>query len=119
MQRTSTLLRILKMVITSINTFSDSSNLQALFQSKLRYFIIKSIQLASVSRTPFNFLYVLRLMFRGISSSPKAIAEQSMAIVKPLYPSILDGFVSLLKRSEHKALSDLLVELCLTIPVNI
>ncbi len=119
MQRTSTLLRILKMVITAVNTFSDTPALQALFQARLRFFILKSIRLAHISRAPFNYLYVLRLMFRGISSSPKAIAEQSMNLIKPMYPSILEGLASLLKRSEHKSLSDLLIELCLTVPAHI
>jgi hypothetical protein len=111
--KSATLLKIFRCALASISTYPEN---ESVLVSHLKNLIFFTIRHANESRMSINYYYVLRLLFRAITSLK---SEQCIQTIAPLYPSILDGLGCLLHRTDHKTVQNILLELCLTIPARI
>ena len=108
------LLRLFKLVFGSVNLYADANEM--VLQPHLSDIINRSVDLATTAEEPENYFLLLRALFRSIGGGKfEALYKEFL----PLLPSLLNGLNRLKDGTHTQQLKDLLIELCLTVPVRL
>ena len=108
------LLRLFKLVFGSVNLFPEVN--EVVLQPHLGDIIHRSMHLATISEDPENYFLLLRALFRSIGGGKFETLYKEFL---PLLPALLNGLNRLKDGAHTEHLRELLVELCLTVPVRL
>ena len=108
-----TLLRLFKIVFSSIGLFPDN---EAVLRPHLQTLVVSCLRSATQTSSPGNFYYLLRALFRSISGGK---FEHAYKELLPLLPTVLNGLHRVHAATEDTNMRDTIVELCLTIPARL
>jgi len=108
-------IRFFKMAFGAVTMFPDQN--EHILVPYLPRLIMDSLPLAAKSPEPTNYYLLLRGLFRAIGGAA-ARFESLYKEVIPLLPEMLEGLNRLMLSAEPST-HDLLVELCLTVPVRL
>lgn len=106
------LLRILKNMLQSISKVVEY---EKCLITRLPRLLTSLLRSSLVSPTCINQCNMLRLLFR---SAPEFKLEQFINAITPYFNTIIHGLDALYHRTTLKSTKNIVVELCLTIPVN-
>jgi hypothetical protein len=91
-QRSSTLLRIFKLIFNSINSFPENERVyERVLQPRLPTLVLLCLRLAHESRVSVNYCFVLRTLFRAVQNLPTGKFDRVYRDMIPLLPAILNG----------------------------
>eukprot|EP00911_Craspedida_sp_UC1_P000079 UC1_evm1s66 len=107
-------LRLFKLIFGSVSLFPSLN--EVVLQPQLSRIVHRSMELSTTSREPYNYLLLLRALFRSIGGGK---FEALYREVLPLLPTLLNGLTRLQEGAHHEKMRDLFVELCLTVPVRL
>lgn len=107
------LLRLFKLVFGSIVTFCNHENV---LNKHLNKIVNSCLEYSSQNKESTNYFLTLRALFRSIVSGKLDLVREDFG---RLVNKVLDKLTSLLKVCTKSPLRDLLIELCLTIPVKL
>lgn len=111
------ILRIYKLTFTVVSYHADIN--EPILASHLGRLIMDSFPLAAKSTHPTYYFHLMRALFRAIGSGGGRY-EQLYKEVLPLLPEMLDCLNRQLNAAASDPLTrDLLVELCLTVPLRL
>ncbi|KAG8901590.1 hypothetical protein FRB99_005203 [Tulasnella sp. 403] len=106
-------LRLFKMVFMTVNLLPDAN--EAVLAPHLTRLIMDSFPLAAKAKEPTSYYLLIRALFRSISGGK---FERVYNEILPLLQELLENLNRLISHSEGPT-RDLLVELCLTVPVRL
>ncbi|EDQ87449.1 uncharacterized protein MONBRDRAFT_10012 [Monosiga brevicollis MX1] len=107
-------LRLFKLTFGSIALMPDTN--EQILQPHLQTIIHDCMQYAPSAKEPLKFFLLLRALFRSIGGGKFELLYKEFL---PLLPNLLARFNQLLLTTTRQQLRDLLVELCLTVPVRL
>ena len=114
-QRAVTTIRFFKMAFSAVTLFPDAN--EVTLAGHLGRLIMDSFALAAKATHPTHYLHLLRALFRAIGSGAGRF-ELLYQGVLPLLPDMLECLSRQLMASDSQT-RDLLVELCLTVPLRL
>ncbi|KAG8921641.1 hypothetical protein FRC01_000141 [Tulasnella sp. 417] len=106
-------LRLFKMVFMSVNLLPEAN--ETVLAPHLTRLIMDSFPLASKAREPMSYYLLIRALFRSISGGK---FDRVYNEILPLLQELLENLNRLIAHAEGN-IRDLLVELCLTVPVRL
>ncbi|KAJ1517420.1 hypothetical protein HMI55_007110 [Coelomomyces lativittatus] len=112
--RSAVILRLFKLIFMSVTHYPEHN--EAVLQVHLAKLISQCLKLSLDSPHPIHYFSLLRALFRSIGGGR---FELLYTEVLPLLPILLDNLNHLLYTSHTSSIRDLLVELCLTVPVRL
>jgi phosphatidylinositol kinase/protein kinase (PI-3 family) len=108
----SVLLRLFKIVFASVTLFPDN---EPVLQPHLAKIVTNSLKFATEMRDALNYLHLLRALFKSIATGKFELLYKEFT---PLLQPLLQGFLLLQKGPYKQAMTDLIVELCLSVPAR-
>jgi phosphatidylinositol kinase/protein kinase (PI-3 family) len=108
----SVLLRLFKIVFASVTLFPDN---EPVLQPHLAKIVTSSLTHATEMRDALNYLHLLRALFKSIATGKFELLYKEFT---PLLQPLLQGFLLLQKGPFKQDMSDLIVELCLSVPAR-
>ncbi|KIO23014.1 hypothetical protein M407DRAFT_215646, partial [Tulasnella calospora MUT 4182] len=106
-------LRLFKMVFMSVNLLPEAN--ETVLAPHLTRLIMDSFPLAAKAREPMSYYLLIRALFRSISGGK---FDRVYNEILPLLQELLENLNRLIAQAEGN-IRDLLVELCLTVPVRL
>lgn len=103
-----------KLVFMAVMLFPEVN--EPVLRPHLANIIMSSLKLATQTEDPINFFLLLRALFRNIGGGRFESLYQE---VFPLLHVLLETLNALMEAAHTKAIRELFVELCLTVPVRL
>ena len=112
-QNSTILLRIFKFMLVSISVFPEN---EKILITRLPKLITSLLRFAMVSKSIIHECNLLRLVFRSISGGKM---EMSINAISPIYELILEALERLLARRKGKVVTNIILDLSLTVPARV
>jgi len=111
-QRSTILLRLFKFALSSVVNFPLN---EKFLRSRLVVIVMECVRQANDSRASITYYYLLRAIFKTISSGK---FEESYKEMATLIPFLMVGFDSLLRRTFNKVVQACFLELSILLPAR-
>ncbi|KAG7193884.1 uncharacterized protein KQ657_005082 [Scheffersomyces spartinae] len=112
--KSNILIRLFKLCLMSVTLFPAQN--EAVILPHLNYLVLESLKLSTKSEEPIVYSYLVRILFRSISSGR---FENLYKEIMPILPVLLDTLNKMIVNARRSYERDIYVELCLTIPVRL
>ena len=113
-EKSEVYLKLFKCVFGSVSLYPRIN--ETMLRPYLHKIVLRSLELATSTKEPYNYFILLRSLFRSIGGGSHDLLYQEFL---PLLPKLLQDLNRFQSGVHQQHMRELLVELCLTVPVRL